>query len=135
MKTQISNLRSGTKNQILNSKVNYLKLPKASSHIGHAGSRREEVESTWGLVKKENPISMNVEVMGVHIELKANWSLSGKSVSYFSNIGKDVLEGVFNITSSKKGTPWISIQNGNMVIVSNGKHSELYICPSLISIK
>jgi len=55
MKTQISQLRSGTKNQILNSEIDYSQLPKATSHVGHSGSNNADVESIWKRITNENP--------------------------------------------------------------------------------
>lgn len=134
MKTQISNLRSGTKNQVLNPEFDYSKLPNATSHIGHGGTNQSEVESVWAKVILENPEKMNVVIKGIELEMKANWSLSRKSVSYNASISKEDLESKFGITPSKKETPYISIQFGNIIIVSNGKNSYSHICPSLIEI-
>ena len=44
MKTQISQLRSGTKNQVLNPEVDYSQLPNATSHLGHSGTKHSEVD-------------------------------------------------------------------------------------------
>ncbi|MCO6367861.1 hypothetical protein GBO34_00850 [Roseivirga pacifica] len=134
MKTQISNLRSGTKNQILNPEIDYSQFPQATSHVGHSGSNHADVESIWSRVINENPESMKVIVKGIELELTANWSLSRKSVSYCGGISKQDLEGKFYLKASKKETPSISIQNGNIIVVSNGKNSYSHICPSLIEI-
>lgn len=134
MKTQISQLRSGTKNQILNPEIDYSQLPKATSHVGHSGSNHADVESIWKRIADENPETMKVIVKGIEVELKANWSLSRKSVSYWGSISKEDLEDKFSLKSSKKETPSISIQHGNIIVVSNGKNSFRHICPSLIEI-
>ena len=134
MKTQISQLRSGTKNQILNPEMDYSQLPKATSHVGHSGSNQNDVESIWKRITDENPETMKVIVKGIEVELKANWSLSRKSVSYWGSISKEDLEDKFSLKSSKKETPSISIQYGNIIVVSNGKNSFTHICPSLIEI-
>ncbi len=47
---------------------------------------------------------------------------------------KEDFEDKFSLRSSKKGTPSISIQHGNIIVVSNGKNSFSHICPSLIEI-
>lgn len=133
MRTQISQLRSGTKNQILNPKVDYSQLAKATSHNGHSGSNHADVESIWNRVKDENPETMSIIVKGIKVELTANWSLSRKSVSYSGSISNEDLENVFGLKASKKFTASISIQ-GNIVVVSNGKNSYAHICPSLIEI-
>ena len=135
MKTQISSLRSGTKNQILNSEIDYSKLPQATSHVGHSGSNQTEVESVWNRITSENPESMKVLVKGIEVELTANWSISNKTVSYSGSISKEVLEDKFYLKASKKQNPSISIQQGNIVVVYNGKNSYSHLCPSLIEIK
>ncbi len=81
MKTQISHLRSGIFNQILNPAIDYSQLPKSTSHIGHAGSKHEECNKVWDAVKAENPESMTINVMGIEIKLAADWSFSRKSVA------------------------------------------------------
>lgn len=134
MKTQISNLFSGTKNQILNPNTDYTQRPKATSHIGHSGSNMAEVAQVWEKVTAENPEFMTIRVMGMELTLKANWSLSGKSVSYHTSISAETLSEKFGLVPSKKGTPWISIQNANIITVDNGKNSQAYICPSYIEI-
>lgn len=134
MKTQISNLRSGTKNQILNPQIDYTKLPNATSHVGHSGSNHADVEQLWKQVIAEHPETMKVIVKGIEVHLNANWSLSRKSVSYWGTISKEDLEDKFSLKSSKKETPSISIQHGNIIVVSNGKNSFTHICPSLIEI-
>jgi len=133
MKTQISQLISGTKNQILNPEIDYSQFPVATSHVGHSGSNHADVESIWKRITDENPETMKIIVKGIEVELKANWSLSRKSVSYWGIISKEDLEENFYLKASKKETPSISIQ-GNIIVVSNGKNSFSHICPSLIEI-
>lgn len=134
MTTQISNLRSGTKNQLLNPKIDYSTLPPASSHVGHSGSNQNDVEQIWKQVTSEHPEQMKVRVKGIEIDLKANWSLSRKSVSYNSSLSKEDLEDKFFLKAAKNENPSISIQFGNIIVVSNGKNSFTHICPSLIEI-
>ena len=134
MKTQISLLRSGTKNQILNPEMDYSQLPKATSHVGHSGSNQNDVEQIWKQVTSEHPEQMKVRVKGIEIDLKANWSLSRKSVSYNGFLSKEDLEDKFYLKASKKETPSISVQHGNIIVVSNGKNSFSHVCPSLIEI-
>ena len=134
MKTQITTLRSGTKHQILNPEINYSTLPAATSHNGHSGSSYEEVQAVWNRVISENPESMKVVVKGIEVKLKANWSLSRKSVTYIGCITNDVLENVFGLKATLKALPHISIQSGNIIVVSNGKNNYTNICPSLVEI-
>lgn len=134
MKTQISNLRSGAKNQILNPSVNYNELNQATSHVGHAGSHSEDVSGVWDKVKSENKHKMRVIVKGVEVDLIANWSLSGKSVVYSANIDNATLQQVFGLTPTKDKQPRISAFNANHIEVSNGGNNYINVCPSLVEI-
>jgi len=134
MKTQISNLKSGTKNQILNPQIDYTTLPNATSHVGHSGSNQNDVEQLWKQVTSEHHEQMKVRIKGIEIDLKANWSLSRKSVNYNGSISKENLEEKFFLKAAKNESPSISIQFGNIIVVSNGKNSFTHICPSLIEI-
>jgi hypothetical protein len=127
MKTQIKNLRSGLKNQILaNNQLN--------SNVGQSGSNVIDVHNVWIKITSENPQSIKIKVMGIEAELTANWSLSGKSVNYVGSIESDKLEQTFNLVPSKKTTPYVQIDFGNSIKVSNGKNSYIYVCPSLVEI-
>jgi hypothetical protein len=134
MKTQILNLRSGTKNQILNAQIDYSKLPAASSHAGHSGSNSKEVKKIWEQVTAENPENLKIKIKGVEIVLTANWSKSRKSVNYYGSLTKKDLEDKFCLKSAQSENPYISIQNANIIIISNGKKNTSYVCPSLIEI-
>jgi hypothetical protein len=134
MKTQISNLRSGTKNQVLNSQVNYNELPKATSHIGHSGSNQVEVDAVWAKVIEENPTEIKAIIKGIEVVLTAKWSLSGKSVGYTSAISAEDLESKFNLVAAKGKTATISINGATSIVVSNGKNSYVHVCPSFIEI-
>lgn len=127
MATQISHLRSGVKKQFLNPEVDY-------SKIGHIGSNQNDVELIWKQVTHEHPENMRVRVMDIEVDLKANWSLSCKSVSYCGTISKEDLEDKFFLKAAKNESPSISIQSGNIIIISNGKNSFTHVCPSLIKI-
>ena len=134
MKTQISTLRSGNKNQIVNPQIDYTNLPSATSHNGHAGTNINDVEQVWEQVKLQHPHSMKVIVKGIEINLTANWSVSGKSVSYSGIISNQDLEDKFYLKATKNKTATISIQHGNIITAYNGKNSYVNICPSLITI-
>ena len=134
MKTQINTLRSGNKNQILNTEIDYSQLKPATSHIGHSGSNHLEVASIWSKVIQENPEIMLISIKGLELELKANWSGSRKSVSYWGCVSKEDLEEKFHLAAAKKHEPYITIQSGNTIMVGNGKKSYAYVCPSLITI-
>ena len=134
MKTQISNLRSGTKNQILNPQIDYTALPNATSHLGHSGTNQNDVEKVWKQVIAENPQKMKICVGGVEVDLTANWSISHASVKYWGYISVEDMEEKFHLKAAKKKTPSISVQCGNIVLVSNGKKGLVHICPSLIEI-
>lgn len=134
MSTQINNLRSGTKNQVLNQSIDYSNLPKATSHVGHAGTTNDYVGKIWEQITIENPTEMKISIFGEELTLKAQWSVSGKSVSYFTTISNDFLESNFPIKASKSETSNLTIDFGNSIRVSNGKQSHMNLCPSLITI-
>lgn len=134
MKTQISHLRSGTKNQILNPEIDYSKLPKASSHDGHSGSNNVEVQEIWEQVVVENSESMKVKIKGIEVVLTANYSNSHKSVVYCGSLTKKDLEEKFCVKATSTETPTISIHNASLISVTNGKKGHVYVCPSLIEI-
>lgn len=132
MKTQINHLRSGNKNQVLNNEVDYSLLPKASSHVGHSGTNQVEASKIWSKVYEENKEEMSITLFGETLKLKANWSGSGKSVSYLGSISNSFLSN-FLITASKEQTSSLSISGGT-IVVSNGRNSYRSICPSLVTI-
>jgi hypothetical protein len=132
MKTQINNLRSGTKNQILNPEINYKNLPQATSHVGHSGSNRNLVNEFTDKLKAENKENMRILFFGQEIELKANWSLSSKSCNWSANLPKEIANNFFIL--SKTENPSIIIQDANSIQVFNGGNSNRYVCPSLIEI-
>lgn len=133
MKTQISELRSGTKNQHLNSSVDYSLLPKASSHIGHSGSSSVDVMNNWNFIIKENEKEMKIEILGFQLFLTANWSVSKKSCFFYGTLPNE-LAIEFGLVLPKEGNPSITICNGNTIMVHNGKKYYRFLCPSFIKI-
>ncbi len=134
MKTQISHLRSGNFNQIINPAIDYSQLPKSTSHTGHAGSTHEECNKVWDAVKAENPESMTINIKGIEIKLAANWSLSRKSVDYSAAISADDLSNVFGMIPAQNKQPYIIISDATTIMIGNGKNERRFICPSLIHI-
>ncbi len=133
MKTQISNLRSGKVNQVLNDSVDYSILPKSTNHNGHAGSNSKECQTVWEKVITENPEYLVINIYGFRLTLKANWSLSAKTVYYVANV-PELLFSEFPLEASKNNKPYIAIYNASDIEVHNGKNSFIGICPSLIEI-
>lgn len=133
MKTQISNLRSGRKNQLLNPNVDYSSLGKATSHSGHAGNTMQEVDKIWTKVIAENPEKLTIELLGETFELEAHWSLSRKSVSYSCPVPKSFLDKL-PVFQSEKKDPFIKVDGATLITVYNGQKDYCYICPSLITI-
>lgn len=134
MKTQINELRSGKKVQILNPNVDYSKLPQATSHIGHGGSKSADVTMVWDAVKRENVDQLRIRIKGVELVLLASWSGSGKSVSYSTTMSKENLKEFSGLVPAKNKAPYISIQGANLIVIGNGHKSYSYMCPSLIEI-
>ena len=135
MKSQVNKLFSGRKNQILNPAIDYSALPKATSHNWHAGSSQLEVREAWRKVTSENKDSITIELWNQEFELKANWSLSGKSCSYTGGVTKEFFENNTGLKASKHSDPYISIHNATDIEINNGKKSFAGICPTLITIK
>lgn len=133
MKTQISHLRSGTKNQILNTTVDYSTLPRATSHLGHSGSNRNDVKITWEQILQENPKRITIEIFGEKYKLYRCESISKKTIVYRTILLEKRLN-LFGLTPSKNHNPFLSIHDANTVIADNGKKSYIHICPSLITI-
>jgi hypothetical protein len=132
MKTQIKTLFNGSKNQILNSGIDYSILDQSSSHTGHAGVNRKEVANIWLKVLEENPTKMEIELFNIIFTLRAHKSYSGKTTTYLCNIQNHILENHFKLDASKNQA-YISIIE-NTIMVSNGNKSFVYICPSLVTI-
>lgn len=133
MKTQINNLRSGRKNQVLNPKIDYSNLPTATSHNGHAGSSLKSTNDAWKILIHENPNKLKIELFGEVLELGADWSLSGKSVSYEATISREFFTKNIPLDASKN-EPYILVSGASNITVHNGKNSFIGICPSLITI-
>jgi len=134
MKTQVSNLRSGAKNQILNTEVDYSKLPQATSHNGHGGTNSAISYQVWEAVKYENSEVMTIKFLGKKYDLKANWSISKKSVSYNAILPNEIFEEITGFKVDNTRSASISIQSATDIILSNGKNYNRKACPSLIEI-
>jgi hypothetical protein len=133
-KTQISILRSGTRNQVLNPSIDYKELPQATSHAGHGGTNGVTCGEIWQKVKDENPNSLTFTFFGKQYTAKANWSGSGKSVSYYADIETQDFEALTGHKVGKNCVATISIQSATTIMLQNGKGYYCYICPSLITI-
>lgn len=133
-KTQISSLRSGTRNQILNTSIDYKQLPQATSHNGHGGTNGATCAEIWQRVKDENPDSLTFTFFGKQYTAKANWSGSGKSVAYYADIDTKNFEALTGHGVGKNCTATISIQSATTIMLQNGKNYYCYACPSLIEI-
>ena len=138
MKTQISNLRSGTKRQLLNEKVDYSKLPKSTSHPGHAGTNHATCLEVWEKVVRENPEKMRIKFLGEEIILKRNSSISGKHISFYGGMSNETTKKcVFELPKKViEGLAHgdIHIQGASNIEVSNGGNDGKNVCPSLIEI-
>lgn len=134
MRTQINQLRSGLKNQVLNSNVDYTQLPKSSNHENHAGTNHILVREVWEKVKSENPTFLDIEIRGIRLRLKAHWSTSKLSCSYSTDITPEQLYELVYLVSAKNKTPRLVIHDSNTIEVNNGKNSFRYLCPSFVTI-
>ena len=64
----------------------YINCPKASSHIGYAGTNLKTRTEIAEKVKEENPNSMDVEMFGKEFHLSRSSSVSGKTVWFSTEI-------------------------------------------------
>jgi hypothetical protein len=134
MKTQINGLLSGHKFQLLNKEIDYSVFPQGTSHNGHAGSPYKEVDAIYAKVTQENPFSIDIELKGKKYRLQANWSLSGKSCTYSTEISVETFVEVTGLVPAKNRVPSIIFSDANNIRISNGKNSHIYVCPTLIKI-
>ena len=87
MKTQINSLINGTRDirrDLSNPK--YIECPKATSHIGYAGTSLKLRAEIAEKVIVENPDGMDVEMFGKKFRLSRSSSLSGKTVWFSTEI-------------------------------------------------
>ena len=83
MKTQISNLINGCKEVIRNMEdAKYMTAKPATSHIGYAGTNREERNEVAAKVYEENGDTLNITAKGIAITLPIHRSTTGKSWSW-----------------------------------------------------
>ena len=134
MKTQINQLRSGLKNQVLNSNVDYTQLPKSSNHENHAGTNHILVREVWEKVKSENPNFLDIEIRGIRLRLITHWSTSKLSCSYSTDITPEQLHELAYLVPAKNKTPRLVVHDGNTIEVNNSKNSFRYLCPSFVTI-
>lgn len=90
MKTQISNLINGMKNVIRKEEdAKYLTAKQATSHVGYAGTNREERNRISEMVYSENSEIMNIEINGEKITLNRKSSTTGKTIWYSAEVSED----------------------------------------------
>lgn len=123
MRQQINHLFSGTENQIINREKGYTL---------RVGTKHEEVDKVYEIVKEQNPITLTIIFMGYALDLSAEWSKSGKSCSYFGELPEKLAHQLFKVP--KKAKPYIQIDNANEIRVHNGGIYHINVCPSLIKI-
>lgn len=90
MKTQIDQLINGSKNIIRNLEdTKYLTAKQATSHIGYAGTNREQRNEIAYRVYAENGDTLNIIARGINLTLNISRSLSGKSWSWSCELTED----------------------------------------------
>ena len=70
----------------INMKTQINQLVKGDHRTSIVGTKSEIRNEVARQVVSENPESMTISIHGIEIQLKANWSLSRKSVTYFGDI-------------------------------------------------
>lgn len=83
MKTQISNLINGSKNVIRDMEDSkYMTAKPATSHIGFAGTNRDERNEIAARVYEENGKTLKITAKGIDLTLPIHVSTTGKSWSW-----------------------------------------------------
>lgn len=106
-------------------------LVKGDHRTSTVGTKSEIRNQIADQVKAENPERMKISIRGFEIELKANWSISRKSVTFFSEIPVALYSEFCNI-----GLPLVNPRaflqiNGDMSVwmQTNSKKSMWQIIP------
>lgn len=90
MKTQISSLINGSKNVKRDSNnEKYLTAKQATSHNDYAGTGRKLRASIAMAVNSENKESMKVSLFGETLTLTCNYSTTGKTFTYNTDITEE----------------------------------------------
>jgi len=111
MKTQINKLVSG----------NHL-----NGIVGTNWTERVEVGSN---VISENPEQLNVEICGYNVKLSASRSVSGKTVSYYSEIPLDLYTkfcGSFGLPTKYEPKPYMYISNDMQVYFCTNNRKSIH---------
>lgn len=104
MKTQIQELVNGAKRVIRDAKhPKYANAPKATSHIGFAGTNRIKREEIAGRVFAENGDAMRVNVRGIQLDLRKETSTTGKTEWYSAEITREQANAICGFS---KKTTW-----------------------------
>ena len=101
-------------------------LVKGNHQIGICGTKKEIRNKVAKQVIAENPNSMKIAIRGIDIELHANWSVSGKSVTYFGEISTSLYHDFFgNFGIPKKDAKAFCQINADMSVcfTTNSKKS------------
>ena len=110
--------------EIMKTQIN--KLVNGSTHLcnGISGTKKEDRSAIAKKVRLENPEKMIVVINDETIELTANWSLSGKSVTYSGEVSISNYKSFFGTFGLPKKEPkaYLNI-SGEMVaeLTTNSK--------------
>lgn len=119
MKTQIANLINGQKNVARqNENEKYLNAKQATSHIGFAGTNRNERAEIARKVYAENGETMNILFADVHLSLKKGQSVSGKTQWYSAPINEDLASQFVVKKGGNERTYTLTISNDCEVFIS-----------------
>ncbi len=105
-------------------------LVKGDHRISLAGTKREIRNQIANQVVLENPETMTILIRGIEIELKANWSISRKSVTYFGTIPVSLYNDYFGNFGIPVDNPKAFVQiNTDMTVwfTTNSKKSMYQI--------
>lgn len=119
MKTQIANLINGQKNVARqNENEKYLNAKQATSHIGFAGTNRNERAEIASKVFAENGEILNVDFCGEKLAMKKGQSVSGKTQWYSVPINEDLASRFVVIAGGNERNYTLTISNDCEVFIS-----------------
>ena len=127
MKTQIKELRNGSKHQLLNPDVEY-------PRDGNIGTNKNLCKEIFNKIREENPNEIILNILGKEFKLFASYSTTNNFNGYHAILEHDDVR-LFGLEPKKNNKGIINFYNAGDLYITNGGNSLLYICPSLINIK
>lgn len=125
MKTQIENLINGEKRTIrIENHKKYLTAKPSTSHVGYAGTNRDERAEVAAKVSEENPDNMEIVLLGEHITLKRGWSLSKKTWWWVADLTEEQAKKFVNDDGILKSYDLLIFKDCTVVVNKYVRKSE-----------